>query len=76
MVELCGFGTTGPLPSGGGTSSSSYAPEDMAHELGRSVPGFHAGEIARVHGFLMARQDISEIALVVAEDHTDRYACR
>jgi hypothetical protein len=71
MVELCGFGTTGPLPSSGGLAAPSYAPEDMAHEMGRSVPGFHAGEIARVHAFLAGRADVSGIVLAVAEDHTD-----
>ncbi len=70
-VELCGFGTTGPRPSGGGLSSSSYAPEDMAHEMGRSVPGFHAGEIARVHEYLAGRKEVSSIVLAVVEDHID-----
>jgi len=57
-VELCGFGTTGPLPSTPGLNSGSYAPEDMANELGRSLPGFHAGEIARVHAYLLSRPDV------------------
>ena len=68
---LPGFGTTGPKPSDGGLKSSGYAPEDMSHELGRSLPGFHAGEIARVHAYLTGRDDISSIVLAVVEDHTD-----
>ena len=43
----------------------------MAHEMGRSVPGFHAGEIARVHEFLAGRKDVSSIVLAVVEDHID-----
>jgi hypothetical protein len=39
--------------------------------LGSVTPGFHAGEIARVHDFLSRHKDISEIKLVVCEDHTD-----
>lgn len=35
------------------------------------MPGFNAGEIARVHAFLTGRKDVSTIELVVAEDHTD-----
>lgn len=58
-------------PSSSGLSASSYAPEDLAHEIGRSVPGFHAGEIERVHTFLFNRQDVETIVLAVAEDHTD-----
>eukprot|EP01043_Picozoa_sp_COSAG02_P005719 COSAG02_NODE_157_length_32999_cov_31.863647_3_plen_265_part_00 len=71
LVELCGFGTTGPRPSSSGLAASSYAPEDLAHEIGRSVPGFHAGEIDRVHVFLSNRRDVQSIVLAVAEDHTD-----
>ena len=42
----------------------------MAHEMGRSVPGFHAGEIARVHEFLAGRKDVSSIALAVVVRRT------
>lgn len=38
---------------------------------GRSLPGLHAGEIARVHAFLTGRVDISGIELAVVEDHID-----
>lgn len=73
-VELCGFGNTGftdGVPSGHSLGSLGYAPEDMAHEIGRSLPGFHAGEMLRVQAFLTGRSDISEIALAVADDHLD-----
>ena len=47
VVGLCGFGeTAGAFTPGLG--GRGQAAEDMAHELGRSVPGLHAGEIARV----------------------------
>ena len=58
-------------PSSSGLEESSYAPEDLAHEIGRSVPGFHAGEIDRVHYYLSHRDDVESIVLAVAEDHTD-----
>ena len=71
LVELCGFGTTGPRPDAGTLTGAGMAPEDMAHEMGRSVPGFHAGEITRVHRYLAGRPDVSSVVLAVVEDHID-----
>lgn len=70
VVGLCGFGeTSGSLDSGLG--GRGQAAEDMAHEIGRSVPGLHAGEMRRVSNFLRTRSGISTIAIAVAQDYLD-----
>ena len=53
MVELCGFGQSGPAFANG-LGSGSYSSEDLAHEIGRSVPGFHAGEMVSSWACLFA----------------------
>ena len=65
-----GFGSVGPAfasePSGIG-----QAAEDMAHEIGRSIPGIHAGDVVRVNRYLDSRDDVSQIELIVTEDYID-----
>jgi hypothetical protein len=71
LPELCGFGQTAGSLRGPALSGRGMAAEDMAHEIGRSLPGFHAGEMVRVERYLKSRSDISSIALVLTEDHLD-----
>eukprot|EP00041_Stephanoeca_diplocostata_P034184 m.1149850 g.1149850 ORF g.1149850 m.1149850 type:complete len:945 (-) comp24476_c0_seq75:328-3162(-) len=71
FAELCGFGESGsafsPTLQGNG-----QAAEDMAHELGRSIPGIHAGDIVRVHRYLtQQRTDVRNIDVAVAQDYLD-----
>ena len=68
--ELCGFGSVGPAFSPE-LSGTGQAAEDMAHEIGRSVPGFHAGGVYRFSHFLNGRTDVSAIKLIVAQDYID-----
>ena len=54
-----------------GLGGLGQAAEDMAHELGRSIPGFHAGEMIRVHKFLNQRPDIGSLDALITQDHLD-----
>ena len=54
-----------------GLGGLGQAAEDMAHELGRYIPGFHAGEMIRVHKFLNQRPDIGSLDAVITQDHLD-----
>lgn len=80
VASVCGFGESGGmLPPDSQTAASLTAnvqppgqgAEDMAHEIGRSLPGFHAGDMVRAHRFLRGRRDVRSLALVVTEDHLD-----
>jgi hypothetical protein len=54
MLELCGFGDSGDAFADK-LGGKGQAAEDMAHELGRSVPGLHAGDLVRASRFLEKR---------------------
>jgi hypothetical protein len=43
----------------------------MAMELGRSIPGFMAGDMVRVHRYLRSRVDVDGILLAMASDSLD-----
>eukprot|EP00039_Didymoeca_costata_P002094 m.57479 g.57479 ORF g.57479 m.57479 type:complete len:914 (+) comp11111_c0_seq1:86-2827(+) len=70
VVELCGFGqTSGAFSSG--ISGRGQAAEDMAHEIGRSIPGIHAGDIVRVSSFLLKKPYVSSIDMSISFDAID-----
>ena len=43
----------------------------MAHEIGRSIPGMHAGDVVRVNRYLNGRDDVQTVVAIVAEDFID-----
>ena len=68
-------GTGGFFPANGtyngGAMMRSEAAENLAHELGRSIVGVHAGDVVRAHRWVREREDVAGIAMVVAEDFID-----
>lgn len=70
-VDPCGLGEAGDAFVDGLEGGRGQAAEDMAHELGRSIPGLMAGDMARAHAYLRARPDISAIVAAVAADFLD-----
>lgn len=72
LVSLCGFGEMGPATP----TESFWNPENgnLASFNGRSVVGFHAGELSRSIAWLENRPDIREVSAIVACNSTDAAA--
>lgn len=67
VPDLCGFGESGDtFPSG----SDDQPCPDMAHELGRSIPGIHAGDIVRMAKYIQGRSDVASIHATLSWNQT------
>lgn len=72
LVSLCGFGEMGgdiTKVLSTWTNNISETPQQFAVFNGRSMPGFHAGEVTRTLAWLANRQDISGVAALLAADN-------
>ena len=70
VADLCGFGEVGYAFDTTSFGKGNGGNEQMATELGGSIPGFHAAEIHRIVSFVNTLPEVANIVATIAFDQT------
>lgn len=70
VPDLCGLGEAGDAFTTTGLGKGAGGCEQMATEMGRSVPGMHAADVQRAANFVNGLAEVKGIQATIALDHT------
>lgn len=70
VPDLCGLGEAGDAFTTTGFGKGAGGCEQMATEMGRTVPGMHAADVQRAANFVNGLAEVKGIHATIALDHT------